>query len=129
MSKTNLDAGIPVLTEIIPGGAEDVPAKPFPMFTRPAAPAEVVDVPLIDGWLTEEWNRLERKIGGRILQQVMTRIEADLETRVRDALADVLQISVENMANEVRQNLQHSLEQVIANAVHQEISNMQIAKK
>jgi hypothetical protein len=135
MSKTNLDAGIPVLTEIIPGDAVAAPAKPLPMFTKPAAPtevaevAEVVDVPLIDGWLTEEWNRLERKIGGRILQQVMARIEADIETRVRDALADVLQISVENMANEVKQGLQQSLEQVIAKAVHQEISNMQIAKK
>ncbi len=130
MSKTNLDAGIPVLTEIIPGSsAVEVPARPMPASANPAPPAEVVDVPLIDGWLTEEWNRLERKIGGRILQQVMARIEADIETRVRDALADVLQISVESMANEVRQNLQHTLEQVIAKAVHQEISNMQIAKK
>lgn len=130
MSKPGLDAGIPILTEVIEGSTDFVaPPKPLAVAAKPVPRPEVVDVPLIDGWLTEEWNRLERKIGGRILAQVMSRVEAEIEDRVRDALADVLQLSIETMANEVKQNLRVTLESVIAQAVHQEISRMQVSKK
>ncbi len=130
MSKSTLDAGIPVLTEVIAGDESFVaPAKPLAAHAKPVPRPEVVDVPLIDGWLTEEWNRLERKIGGRILGEVMASVEVEIEDRVRDALADVLQTSIETMANEVKQNLRATLESVIAQAVHREISKMQFAKK
>ncbi len=130
MSKPSLDAGIPVLTEVIDSSDDFVaPRRPPAANAKPVARPEVVDVPLIDGWLTEEWNRLERKIGGRILGEVMASVEAEIEDRVRDALADVLQMSVETMANDVKQNLRATLETVIAQAVHREISNMQFTKK
>ena len=130
MSKTGLDAGIPILTEVIEGSSDFVaPPKPLAAAAKPAPKPEVVDVPLIDGWLTEEWNRLERKIGGRILAEVMASVENQIEERVRDALADVMQLSVETMANELKQHLRTSLESVIAQAVHQEISRMQVSKK
>ncbi len=130
MTKSSLDAGIPVLTEVIAGDDDFVaPARVLAASAKPVPRPEVVDVPLIDGWLTEEWNRLERKIGGRILGEVMARVEVEIEDRVRDALADVLQMSVETMANEVKQNLRATLESVIAQAVHREISNMQFTKK
>ena len=130
MSKSTLDPGIPILTEVIAADEHFVaPPKQAGAAGKPVPRPEVVDVPLIDGWLTEEWNRLERKIGGRILAEVMGRVEAEIEDRVRDALADVLQVSVEIMATEVRQNLRVTLESVIAQAVHQEISRMQAAKK
>ncbi|MBV8634296.1 MAG: hypothetical protein JO002_07385, partial [Burkholderiaceae bacterium] len=62
MSKAGLDAGIPILTEVIEGSSDFVaPPKPLAAAAKPAPKPEVVDVPLIDGWLTEEWNRLERK--------------------------------------------------------------------
>lgn len=145
MSNSAHEAGIPVLTEVIaddehfiappkpqataPAPAPAVHATPVQPVSKPVPRPEVVDVPLIDGWLTEEWNRLERKIGGRILQQVMASVEQQIEDRVRDALADVLQMSIESMANELKHNLRGTLEVIIAQAVHQEISDMQIAKK
>jgi len=138
MSKSKLDAGIPILTEVleVPSANAEALIKPVRLHTAPGLgthgahePLDVVDVPTIDGWLNEEWNRLERKIGGRILHQVMERLEADIESRVRDALADVLQIAVEGLASDIKQNLQTALNDLIAKAVKEEISHMQIAKK
>lgn len=126
MSNSARDAGIPVLTEIIygPGEAPDKPLCP-PRETEPQEHLESADVPTVDGWLAEEWNRLERKIGGRILHQVMARLESDIEDRVRDALADVLQVAVENLATDILQNLQRTLHEVISEAVRDEVSRMQ----
>ena len=113
MSQSRIDAGIPVLTEIIAApAAEAQVAKPAPpVAPQPPERPEVVDVPTIDGWLNEEWNRLERKIGGRILHQVMQRLEADIEARVRDVLADALQMAVTTLANDIQQNLQATLQE------------------
>ena len=64
MSKSALDAGIPVLTEVIKVTATNAEqaAKTAPIrAAEPRQHLEVVDVPTIDGWLSEEWNRLERK--------------------------------------------------------------------
>jgi hypothetical protein len=132
MSKSKLDAGIPILTEVIEAqkaNAETL-ARPVPLHVAPVQEhPSVVDVPTIDGWLNEEWNRLERKIGGRILHQVMDRLESDIEIRVRDALADVLQLAVEDLANDIKQNLQTALQDIISKAVKEEISHMQFPKK
>ena len=136
MSKSALDAGIPVLTEVIdiPATNPDAAPPPAPSPATLRATVQevtptVVDVPTIDGWLNEEWNRLERKIGGRILHQVMERLESDIEDRVRDALADVLQMAVETLASDIKQNLQATLHDVITQAVREEISHMQYSKK
>jgi len=131
MSKSRIDAGIPVLTEIIktPGADAEIGKQAPPRTPQPQERPEVVDVPTIDGWLNEEWNRLERKIGGRILHQVMERLEADIEARVRDVLADALQMAVTTLANDIQQNLQATLQEVITQAVKDEISHMQTAKK
>ena len=139
MSKSPLDAGIPVLTEVIDATPERVQqAAPkttpvripeAPVVTEVVDMADVVDVPAIDGWLNDEWNRLERKIGGRILSQVMERLEADIENRVRDALADVLQMALATMTHDIKENLQTSLHRVITDAVKEEISHMQNSKK
>lgn len=129
MSNSAFDAGIPVLTEIIQAPRVDsAPRQPVP---PPAAQesANVVDVPTIDGWLNDEWNRLERKIGGRILQHVMQRLEADIDARVNEALSDVLQAAIEGMANDLKQNLQPKLQQVIFQAVREEVSRMQTPRK
>jgi hypothetical protein len=136
MSKSVLDAGIPVLTEIIQAPHTDAPTEPVPppqTETHPhqveaSAHPGVVNQVDIDGWLNEEWNRLERKIGGRILHQVMERIESDIELRVRNSLADALQVAVETLAVDIKQNLQHTLQEAIFQAVKDEISRMQTAK-
>ena len=133
MSNSALDAGIPVLTEIIE--IPHIEPEPWlephqPVLTeaQPQPQTGTVDEADVDGWLNEEWNRLERKIGGRILQQVMARLESVIEQRVRDALAEVLQVSVESLATDIKHNLQGALRETIFEAVRDEISRMQTAK-
>lgn len=135
MNKSNIDAGIPLLTEVIaaPEGnrAVDLAARPASP-TAPPAPKTEVPAPAerkIDGWVDAEWTRLERQISERVLQQMMGRIDFVLEQRVRDSLADVLQVAVTGLASEIRVGLQQTLEDVITRAVSQEINRLQSNKK
>jgi hypothetical protein len=168
MSNSSLDAGIPVLTEIIP-----LPAAPatsaasvataghakadagmehgtdiagsMPALQRdvlhPAEPAEPVDVtePAAAPHFTlpslsrqEEdarWEKLEREVRERVLFQLMERIDFVLEQRVRDSLADVLQIAVEKLATEIKGGLRETVKDVVTRAVGQEITKLQATKK
>jgi hypothetical protein len=131
MSNSALDAGIPVLTEIIDVPHAEAAVEPPLWLTEPteAQPhKDTVDVSDVDGWLNAEWDRLERKIGGRILHEVMARLETDIEQRVRDALAEVLQVAVTDLAADIKHNLQATLQEAISQAVKQEVSRMQTAK-
>ncbi|OWW20001.1 hypothetical protein [Noviherbaspirillum denitrificans] len=130
MSTTTPDAGIPLLTEIIPG--------PAPVETRPAVPAatEVVkdEVTQLEERATsileeEEWDRLEREIRERVLYQIIERVDFVLEQRVRDSLADVLQTAVEGLAEEIRGGLHVSMRDVVTRAVTHEITKLKSAKK
>lgn len=136
MNKSSQDAGIPVLTEIIavPARAVSPPVfapLPPPAQTAPelvvefAAEAVPIEHPPISGWLDEEWTRLEQKISERVLTQLLDRIDTVLEQRIRDSLAASVQQAVE----EIRQGLQLTLEDVISDAVAQEIDNFQFSKK
>lgn len=122
------DAGIPVLTEVIAAPQET--AHLHHDIAPPAAAAtETQRLPAIDGWREDEWNRMERKISGHILHQVMARLDTAIEQQVRDSLADALQTAVEGLATEIKHNLQHSLEQVISQAVSEEVARMQSFEK
>lgn len=132
MNKPPQDAGIPVLTEIIAAPARAVPPSAFPPVPPPAQAAaefeaEAVPIahPPISGWLDEEWTRLEQRISERVLTQLLNRIDTVLEQRIRDSLAASVQQAVE----EIRQSLQLTLEDVISDAVAQEIDNFQFSKK
>lgn len=138
------DAGIPVLTEIIPLSQPDAtagvpaaaeivppttaPARPIQQwkqeYERPVPPAAPV-ARLDDG----QWLQMERDIRQRVLQQVMERIDSALEQRVRDSLADVLQLAVDNLATEIRQGLHRSLRDAVAQAVAREIQELKNAEK
>lgn len=132
MSSTISDAGIPLLTEVIPGPA---PAET----QRPATPPPPVDAVRND--LTalearaahileeEEWDRLEREIRERVLFQIIERIDFVLEQRVRDSLADVLQTAVEGLAAEIKSGLHVSMRDVVTRAVTHEITKLKSAKK
>lgn len=134
MNKSTHDAGIPLLTEVIAAPqinrVTDKSALPPPassLVTKdniqpPAAPR-------IDGWVEGEWTRLERQISERVLQQILGRIDFVLEQRIRDSLADVLQLTVAGLADEIRTGLQQTLEDVITRAVSQEINRLQSNKK
>jgi hypothetical protein len=127
MSNYKPDAGIPLLTEVIEAPAAGTETEAT---LEPAAPA-LDDVPeLTSVMLSEdELRRFEHDICERVLQQLLDRIDFVLEQRVRDNLADVLQVAVDHLAADIRQGLQRSLADVIARAVTQEISRLQTLKK
>lgn len=155
MNKSPPDSGIPVLTEVIltpprvPGTASTPvppPARaPAPAFSSPPIstpePEELADIPVlqvevestltpiehapITGWLDEEWTRLEQKISERVLTQILDRIDTVLEQRISESLASSVQLAV----NELRQGLRETLEEVISDAVAQEIDNIHFSKK
>ncbi len=76
----------------------------------------------------EKWQQLEADITERITRQVLNRIDFVLEQRVRDSLADVLQIAVEGLSQQIKRGLHQTLEVVISRAVAQEIARLQIPK-
>jgi hypothetical protein len=133
MNDSKLDAGIPMLTEIIsaPLASDAAHAQPV----DPAPPAEVeedtaaLESRAVSDWDQEQWGRLENEIRARILKQVLERVDFVLEQRVRDSLADVLQTAVEDLAAEIRTGLHHTIKDVVSRAVSQEITKLQSAKK
>lgn len=133
MSNNILDAGIPVLTEIIPAPAIAVPEVTASVDVGSEIP---ITEPILTleprterVWDEAEWGRLEREIRERVLVQVLERVDFVLEQRVRDSLADVLQLAVERLANEIKDGLHHSIKEVVSRAVTQEITKLQSLKK
>ena len=132
MSSSTSDAGIPLLTEVIPGPAPVEPKRAAPLAqavetvkdevaAREARAANMLE--------EEEWNRLEREIRERVLHQIIERIDFVLEQRVRDSLADVLQTAVEGLAADIKGGLHVSLRDVVHRAVTHEIAKLKAAKK
>ncbi|TFW10407.1 hypothetical protein E4K72_01090 [Oxalobacteraceae bacterium OM1] len=125
MSQSPLDAGIPVLTEVIETPAAS-PAEPVSAEV-PAAPATLEQQAVV--FDDEAWDRMERDVRERVLYQVLERIDFVLEQRVRDSLADVLQTAVERLADEIRGGLHQSVRELVTRAVAQEITKLQTGKK
>ncbi|MFZ6656660.1 hypothetical protein [Undibacterium sp. TJN19] len=76
----------------------------------------------------EDWQTLEQTLRENVLRQVLARVDFVLEHRVRDNLADVLQIAVEKLSVEIRSGLHKTLEEVITRAVTQEITKAKSQK-
>jgi len=131
MSSSTSDAGIPLLTEIIPGPAPAESRHP----TSPVQPELATeDLPRRETRSAaileeEEWDRLEREIREKVLHQIIERIDFVLEQRVRDSLADVLQTAVEGLAADIKSGLQVSVRDVVTRAVTHEITKLKSAEK
>ena len=131
MTTSTSDAGIPLLTEVIPG---PVPAESRrnPATSRTVEPAKdpVASVEARASAMLgeDEWQRLESEIRERVLYEVLERIDFVLEQRVRDGLADALQTAVEGLAAEIKGGLHASLRDVITRAVTHEITKLKSAK-
>lgn len=125
-----LDTGIPILTEVISMKPEPSPqtlsANVPTVMAENAAGTELPATPSLSN---DEWDMLERNISERVLHQVLGRIDFVLEHRVRDSLADALQLAVEAVSLEIRRGLQQTLEDVISRAVSQEITKLQSTNK
>lgn len=131
---------IPVLTEVIvPGQVDSLPdslptTEHSPVVPAPYTPTHVAEphaptTPKSLRLTDEEWEQLQRKLSERILHQLQGRVDFVLEQRIRDSLADVLQIAMIGLTNEIKNGLQHTLEDVISRAVAQEITRLQTGKK
>ena len=133
MNNPSFDAGIPVLTEVIPPSRPSEPAPQSAVISEVKEKKNEEAVTLqqhaTEEWDDERWDRLEHEIRERVLHQVLERIDFVLEHRVRDSLADVLQLAVENLASDVRNVLHHTMKEVISRVVAQEISRLQAARK
>lgn len=134
MNNPSLDAGIPVLTEVIPPPRHSEPAQqPQPAVSevkeKKNEDAVTLQQHTAEEWDDERWDSLEREIRERVLYQVLERIDFVLEQRVRDSLADVLQLAVESLAADIRNGLHHTVKEVITRAVAQEITKLQSARK
>lgn len=135
MNHSQMDAGIPVLTEVIlpPAPIPDADAGPE-QGTPAESPAskEGSDrdaLPDVDQIVLEKLHDLKQEISERVLQQILGRVDFALEQRVRDSLADVLQTAIEGLTKEIRQGLQQTMEEVVARAVSQELARLRAAKK
>jgi len=137
MSNNTLDAGIPVLTEIIPApalddAAADMPAGVPALALGPAPAASDLPSPAqrtAPAWDEAEWEKLERQVRERVLGQLLERVDVILEQRVRDSLADVLQVAVARLADDIRDGLHHSIKNAVERAVAQEIASLQVSRK
>ncbi|MES2743660.1 MAG: hypothetical protein V4754_22290 [Pseudomonadota bacterium] len=70
----------------------------------------------------QQWAAIERKVSERILTQLQGRIDRVLEQQVRDCLADVLQLALANLTEEIRSGLQFKLETIVAQAISLELA-------
>ena len=115
------DASIPVLTEIVTGpdaAAEQAASAPAP---APEPVAEQLERRATERWTGEEWSVLERRVTERVLQQLQGRVDFVLEQRVRDAMADAMQRTLETFTADLREGLHESLGEIVRTAVTQEL--------
>lgn len=134
MNKNTLDTSIPILTEIISIKQEPFPETPPanpvpPTVMTMQEPAASTELPATPSLSNDEWDMLECNISERVLRQVLGRIDFVLEHRVRDSLADALQLAVEGVSLEIKRGLHQTLEDVISRAVAQEITKLQSTNK
>jgi len=122
---SNLDANIPLLTEVIvplPTLTDIIETPPAVdddgNFELPKARQEETVARALS---QHDWERLEAEVREKVLQQLQDRIDFVIEQRVRDGLADVLQTAVEGMAAQIREGLHQTLDEVISRAVSLEL--------
>lgn len=136
------DSGIPVLTEVLRDtppatadeGSRQAPAPGLAVqhaasaSSHNADPAAAQDAAL-GGLDAAGWEQLERRITGRILQQLQTRVDFVLEQRIKDSMAEVLSHALHGLTEEIRAGLHTTLNQVVSRAVAQELTHLQARKK
>jgi hypothetical protein len=109
------DPSIPVLTEVV---MEPVTPAPPP---APEPVAEQLERRATERWTGEEWSVLERRVTERVLQQLQGRVDFVLEQRVRDAMADAMQRTLETFTADLREGLHEALGEIVKGAVAQEL--------
>jgi hypothetical protein len=111
------DASIPVLTEVVRETPTPAPAAHAPAPPK-AAPEHVVQ-PSETGW-----DALEQRLCQQIAAQLQGPIDALLQQRLREGMADVLQHALAGLSDEIRASLAPAIEQVVRQAVAHELAGL-----
>jgi len=121
-SATHIDSNIPVLTEVISkNNATNV------IHNAPEEVSQTQAAPTIF-WTEQSLDEFKKTLHENVLRQMLTRIEFVLEHRIKDSLATVLETAVDDLAKNIRQGLNTSLEELIQRTISQEISKLQSLK-
>ncbi|MCA1854507.1 hypothetical protein LE190_01010 [Massilia oculi] len=120
------DTSIPVLTEVV---VEPVAPASAPAAAAPPPAAEQLERRATERWTGEEWSVLERRVTERVLQQLQGRVDFVLEQRVRDAMADAMQRTLEVFTADLRDGLHHALGEIVSQAVSQELEHVKALGK
>lgn len=115
------DAGIPVLTEVLWGAAGEAAFDPSLTDQAAALP----EAPVSADASARHWAALEQRLSERILHQV----QGSLNVVLDQCLADVLQGALAKLSGEINKSLRHTVEQVVAEAVGEELARLGQAEK
>lgn len=151
MNNNALDAGIPLLTEVIDGlendtiydeANSDIWSRNRIDRLNPSSKAAIhsalerneMSQPAVTlprdttTFSNSDWEKLAQELHERILRQLQDRIDIVIEQRVRDSLNAVLQTAVQGLADQIKMCVHTTLNDVISSAVATEIYNFQKTK-
>lgn len=110
---------IPVLTDILHSPEKKrtpVPVKsPAPVKSSVPAKAPIDKLP---------WNELEERLTGRIRKQVMGRLDFVLDDNLSQHVSSVLEQAVSLLADEIRHDMQKTLEVIVTHAISAELEQL-----
>ena len=121
MNHSFREEDIPILTEVIEESEPHTVAAAASATAELPSPQQAAAMP---PWTDADSALLERKLQEQILRQLQSQIDTVLEQQVRDVLADVLQTAVSQLTEDIRNQLQASMERVVAQAVAQEVEKL-----
>jgi hypothetical protein len=124
MNELAKNPGIPVLTDILHSPEKKrtpVPIKtPAPVKSPVPAKASLDKLP---------WSELEERLTGRIRKQVIERMDFVLDDNLSQHVSSVLEQVVTLLADEIRHDMQKTLEVIVTHAISAELQQMKSQRK
>ena len=118
------DAGLYEADSVIAGESKPVDGVDTRVQTGTAGRSDASD--------TTAFDRIAANIRTQVLQQLLGRADTMLEQRIRDGLADNLQLAVAQLTAQLtvqlRQSLQQTLDELLTEAIAKARANQQIAE-
>ena len=141
MSMHPVEAGIPLLTEIIltPNSATEPPELLETIVELPLQPVMVASAASEAAEATPALalatptdaatiERIAQAVHTTILRDLLGQVDLILEERIRASLTDVLQTAVDDLACQLRHGLKQVLDQVVTQAIEQEMARLALSE-
>lgn len=119
MNELAKNPSIPVLTDIL--HSPDKKRTPVPV--KSPAPAKS-SVPAKASLDKLPWNELEERLTGRIRKQVVERLDFVLDDNLSQHVSSVLEQVVTLLADEIKHDMQKTLEVIVTHAISAELQQM-----